>query len=209
MKRKSNKTLVLDFYRNVIRERNPDLIDDYVSNNYIQHSPLMKDGKSGLREAIEYLKKLPNPEVVVKSPIVLAIAEDDYVMLLLDLNFMGKHLSVADLFKVIDGKVVEHWDAIQDISSAALSVPLFDVDTNALLKDDDKIMVQKQLDLRRSKIHRIIVEGNVVGVQSESDKSGKRYAAYCFVKIVDSKIVQSWNVEQAIPDTMYHHNGML
>jgi len=208
MNSKSNKELVLDFYRKIIRDRNGDLIDDYIDDNYIQHSPSMKDGKAGLREAIEYLKKLPKPEVV-KSPIVLAIAEGDYVMLLLDLNFMGKHLSVADLFKVIDGKINEHWDAIQDISSTEESVPLFNADANAVLSDDDKTLVKKHIDLRGGRIHRIIVEGNVVGVQSEIDKSGKRYAAYDFMKIVDSKIVQSWNVEQAIPDTMSHHNGML
>ena len=208
MNSKSNKELVLDFYRKIIRDRDGDLIDDYIDDNYIQHSPSMKDGKAGLREAIEYLKKLPKPEVV-KSPIVLAIAEGDYVMLLLDLNFMGKHLSVADLFKVIDGKINEHWDAIQDISSTEGSVPPFNADTNAVLSDDDKTLVKKHIDLRGDRIHRIIVEGNVVGVQSEINKSGKRYAAYDFMEIVDSKIVQSWNVEQTIPDTMSHHNGML
>lgn len=208
MNSKSNKELVLDFYRKVIRDRNSDLIDHYVSDSYVQHSPSMKDGKAGLLEAMEYLKKLLKPEQV-KSPIILALAEGDYVMLLLDLNFMGKHLSVADLFKLIDGKISEHWDAIQDVSSTELSVPLFDVDTNIVLKDDQRKLVNKHIDLRRGRIHRIVVEGDVVGVQSEIDKSGKRYAAYDFMKIVDSKIAQSWNVEQAIPDTMSHHNGML
>ncbi len=208
MNNKSNKQVVLEFYRKVIRDRNADLIDNYIDVNYIQHSPSMKDGKAGLREAIEYLKKLPKPEEV-KSPIVLAIAEGDYVMLLLDLNFMGKHLSVADLFKVIDAKISEHWDAIQDISSAEFSVPLFDVETNAVLKDDDRTLIKKHLDLRGGKIHRIIVEGDVVSVQSEIDMSGKRYAAYDFMKIIDSEIVQSWSVEQAFPDAMYHSNDML
>ena len=208
MNNNSNKKLVLDFYKKVIGERNADLIDHYVNDQYIQHSPSLKDGKEGLREAIEYLKLLPKPPEQ-KSPIVLAIAEGDSVMLLLDLNFMGKHLSVADLFKVIDGKINEHWDAIQDISSTEGSVPLFNADANAVLSDDDKTLVKKHIDLRGGRIHRIIVEGNVVGVQSEIDKSGKRYAAYDFMKIVDSKIVQSWNVEQAIPDQIYHHNGML
>ena len=208
MNNNSNKKLVLDFYKKVIGERNADLIDHYVNDQYIQHSPSLKDGKAGLREAIEYLKLLPkSPEQ--KSPIVLAIAEGDYVMLLLDLNFMGKHLCVADLFKIIDGMIVEHWDAIQDISSTELKVPLFDVDTNAALSDVDKTLVEKHPDLRRDKIHRITVEGNVAGVQSEIDKSGKRYACYDFLKIIDSKIVQSWRVEQAIPENMTNSNGML
>ena len=208
MNNNANKKLVLDFYRNVVRDKNSDLIDEYISDGYRQHSPSMKDGKAGLHEAVEYLKLLPRPEVQ-KSPIVLAIAEGDYVMLLLDLNFMGKHLSVADLFKVIDGMIVEHWDAIQDISSTELNVPLFDVDTNAVLSDVDKTLIEKHPDLRRDKIHRIIVEGNVAGVQSEIDKSGRRYACYDFLKIIDSKIVQLWRVEQAFPENMSNSNGML
>jgi predicted SnoaL-like aldol condensation-catalyzing enzyme len=207
MKNISNKKLVLAFYMEVIGQRNSDLIDHYVSDNYTQHSPLMKDGKSGLREAIEYLKLLPKPQDQT-SPVVLAIAEGDYVLLLLDLHLMGKHLCVTDLFKVIHGKISEHWDAIQEISTE-LSVPVFDVDTDAVLTDDDKELANKHLDLRRGKIHRIIVEGNVVGVQSEIDKSGKRCAAYDFIKIVESRIIQSWSVEQEFPDMMYHQNGIL
>ena len=121
----SNKNLVLELYKKVIRDRNGDLIDTYISDDYIQHSPSMKDGKAGLRDAIEYLKSLPKPKEE-KSPIILAIDDGDFVMLLLDLSFMGKHLTVADLFKVIDGKIVEHWDAIQDITSNEINIPAFD-----------------------------------------------------------------------------------
>lgn len=204
----SNKKLVLDFYKQVVGGRNGDLIDRYISDNYIQHSPSMKDGKAGLREAVEYLKRLPKPQEQ-KSPIVLAIAEGDFVMLLLDLNFMGKHLSVADLFKVVDGMVVEHWDAIQDITSAGLTVPVLNIDEVAILNESDKASVTKYLDSKQSKVHRIITDGNVVGAQSEVSKSGKRFVAYDFMKIVDSKIVQSWCVEQEIPEVMGHGNGMI
>ncbi len=100
----SNKNLVLDLYKKVIRDRNGDLIDTYISDDYIQHSPSMKDGKAGLRDAVEFLKSLPKPKEEDKSPIILAIADGDYVMLLLDLSFMGKHLLVADLFKVFNGQ---------------------------------------------------------------------------------------------------------
>lgn len=208
MNNKSNKELVLWFYKKVIGQRNSDLIDDYVSDDYVQHSPSMKDGKAGLKDALEMLKQFPKPEEV-KSPIVLAIAEGEYVMLLLHLTFMGRHLCVADLFKVAGGMIVEHWDAVQDLSSTELSVPQFDVDTEAVLSGPDRTLVKNHLDFREGKIYRIVTEGNIAGVQSEFVRQGKRYAAYDFMKIVDSKLVQSWNVEQAIPDTIPHRNGML
>jgi predicted SnoaL-like aldol condensation-catalyzing enzyme len=208
MNSKSNKELVLDFYRKVIRDRNSDLIDDYVDDNYIQHSPVMKDGKAGLREAMEFLKKLPKPEQV-KSPIVLALAEGDYVMLLLDMTFMGKHLSVADLFRIIDGMVVEHWDAVQEVTTTEASIPFFDVDENFEISDEHKTMLKKQFETSPRKVHRMITEGNVVGVQSEGEKSGKRFVFYDFVRLVDSKIIHSWRVEQEIPAVLNHNNGMI
>jgi predicted SnoaL-like aldol condensation-catalyzing enzyme len=225
----SNKNLVLDLYKKVVRDRNGDLIDTYISDDYIQHSPSMKDGKAGLREAIEYLKSLPKP-TEEKSPIILAVEDGGYVMLLLDLSFMGKRLSVADLFKVIDGKIVEHWDAVQDITGSATNVPTFSVaeeydikvgENNKnlirLLFDDadlNKIDVNKEFsDVLRQrqpvKLHRILACGNVVGVQSEGVKSGKPYVFYDFINLIDSKITQHWSVEQEIKLALTHNNGMI
>ena len=115
-----------------------------------------------------------------KSPIVLAIAEAEYVMLLLDLNLMGKHLCVTDLFRVVNGKVVEHWDAIQDLSALEISLPMFEIDMNVVLNDDDNALVMQHLDHKQTKVHRTVTEGNVVGVQSEVYKSGKRFVSYDF-----------------------------
>jgi len=208
MNSKSNKELVLDFYRKVIRDRNGDLIDDYIDDNYIQHSPSMKDGKAGLLEAIEYLKKLPKPEQA-KSPIVLALAEGDYVMLLLDMTFMGKHLSVADLFRIIDGRVVEHWDAVQEVTFSEARIPFFDIDENFKITDEHRTLLRKHFEGSPRKVYRMIAEGNLVGVQSEGERSGKRFVFYDFVSIVDSKIIHSWRVEQEIPGLLNHNNGMI
>ena len=225
----SNKNLVLDLYKKVIRDRNGDLIDTYISDDYIQHSPSVKDGKAGLREAIEYLKSLPKP-TEDKSPIILAIADGDYVMLLLDLYFMGKRLSVADLFKVIDGKIVEHWDAVQDITGNATNVPTFTVaeeydikvgESNKnlirLIFDDadlNRIDVNKEFSdaLRQRQpvtLHRILTFGNVVGVQSEGVKSGKSFVFYDFIKTDHGQIIQHWWVEQEIVLVTTHKNGMV
>jgi predicted SnoaL-like aldol condensation-catalyzing enzyme len=230
----SNKDLVLDLYKNVIRDRNSDLIDTYISDDYIQHSPSMKDGKAGLRDAIEYLKNLPKP-TEEKSPIILAIADGDYVMLLLDLSFMGKHLLVADLFKVFNGKVVEHWDAIQDLTGIPIIIgtivtPAFNAteehdnkvsESNKSLisllfndSDPNRINVNKEFSdtLKKRqpvKLHRILAYGNVVGVQSEGIRSGKPFVFYDFISIVDSRIMQHSYVEQVIILTLTHNNGMI
>ena len=231
----SNKNLVLDLYRKVIRERNGDLIDTYISDDYIQHSPSMKDGKVGLRDAIEYLKSLPKLKEEDKSPIILAIAEGDYVMLLLGLSFMGKQLLVADLFKVLNGKVVEHWDAIQDITGIPIIIgtvvsPTFNVAENhdinvsesnkTLIRlhfndsAPDSIDVNKEFSdaLRQRqpvKLHRILAYGNLVGLQSEGIISGKPFVFYDFVNIIESRITKHCCVAQEIVQVLSHNNGMI
>jgi len=225
----SNKTLVLDLYKKVIKERNGDLIDTYISDDYIQHSPSMKDGKAGLREAVEYLKLMPKPKED-KSPIILAIEDGDYVMLLLDLSFMGKHLAVADLFRVHNAKIVEHWDAVQDITGASVIVPDFNViegrdlgeiernetlvrslfNGSVLNNADDNREFSDSLHQRNpAKLHRILSIGNIVGVQSEGIRSGKPFVFYDFLSITDSRITKHWSVEQEIPATLGHNNGMI
>ena len=57
MEQKSNKTIVLECYRKIIRDVDLSLVDSYVNDNYIQHSPSIKDGKVGLIEMMTFLKK--------------------------------------------------------------------------------------------------------------------------------------------------------
>jgi predicted SnoaL-like aldol condensation-catalyzing enzyme len=111
MENKSNKTIVLECYRKIIRDLDLDVIDIYVSDAYIQHSPTVRDGKAGLAEMLGFLKKLPKSQFKSPSPIIRVVAEDDLVAVHLDISFMGKKMAVVDLYRLENGKLVEHWDA--------------------------------------------------------------------------------------------------
>lgn len=115
METKTNKQIVADFYRDVIRDRKTELLDHYIHDNYLQHSPMLKDGKAALVDAINYLKLMPKPVEPAASPIVMMLAEEDKVMALLDINFMGKRLAVVDIFRLKEGKITEHWDIRQEV----------------------------------------------------------------------------------------------
>src|ERR1700761_5753824 len=115
METKSNKTIVLECYRKIIRDLDLSLVDEYVSDNYIQHSPTVKTGKAGLLEMLNFLKMIPKPAGEQPSPIIRVIAEDDLVAVHLDVKFMGKRVAVVDIFRIADGKLAEHWDVGQTI----------------------------------------------------------------------------------------------
>ena len=115
MENQSNKEVVLDFYRKIIRDRDFSFVDKYIKENYIQHSPNVKTGKAGLVEMLAFLKNMPKPAENAPSPIVRVIAEGDMVVVHLDVTFMGKRMAVVDLFRLENGRLAEHWSVEQEV----------------------------------------------------------------------------------------------
>jgi predicted SnoaL-like aldol condensation-catalyzing enzyme len=116
MEQKSNKIIVAEFYKRIVGQRDSSLINQYVHEHYIQHSPMGRDGRESLFEMVEFLKRLPQP-AETKSPVKRLIGDGDLVVIQLDITFMGKRMVVIDLFRVADGMLAEHWDAVQEITA--------------------------------------------------------------------------------------------
>jgi len=110
-----NKTIVRECYQKIIRDLDLSLVDTYVREDYIQHSPTVPTGKEGLLQMLEFLKTLPKPAKPVPSPIIRVIGDRELVAVHLDINFMGKRAAVIDLFRLENGQLAEHWDASQYI----------------------------------------------------------------------------------------------
>jgi len=111
----TQKQKVLSFYKQIVGQRKAELIPEFIAENYKQHNPTVKQGRAGITEMINYLKTLPSQPEGAKSPIVRAIQEGDLVVTHLDVSFMGRRMAVIDLFKLKDGMLTEHWDAIQPL----------------------------------------------------------------------------------------------
>ncbi|MEO6184984.1 MAG: ester cyclase [Steroidobacteraceae bacterium] len=114
----ANKKLVLDFYEQIIGRKDFDAAQPFMGSTYKQHAPYAADGPDGLRAWLKGFKDaFPNHRYEVK----LVIAEGDFVML--HLHGMGgpnpHGESVVDIFRVENGRVVEHWDIIQPIPDTA------------------------------------------------------------------------------------------
>jgi predicted SnoaL-like aldol condensation-catalyzing enzyme len=88
--------------------------EKYLGPYYKQHNPMAEDGKEGLKKFIEWRKKaLPNAKSVIKR----IFADGDYVIVHVhSIREPGtRGVAIIDIYRLEDGKVVEHWDVIQDI----------------------------------------------------------------------------------------------
>ncbi|GAB4025367.1 nuclear transport factor 2 family protein [Spirosoma koreense] len=116
----TNKSIIRDFYRRAIGQGDIAFAETIIADDYMQHSASVKPGKAGLLEALQLMKQLPKPPTT-SAPFMRLIAEDDYVVTNMAFGWGGKQKVVVDLFRFRDGKVVEHWDAIQDQSTTTLN----------------------------------------------------------------------------------------
>ena len=90
----------------------------YFGPRYIQHNPGAPDGIEGFKAFIALRKeKFPNAKGEIKRVFV----DGDYVILHVHAvrNPGERGSAIVDIFKLEDGKIVEHWDVVQPIPEKA------------------------------------------------------------------------------------------
>lgn len=117
----ANKALAVALIEDVLMGKNPSKIGEYISADmYHQHNPQIKDGLSGIVQAVEYLTSQNNMFQYTKIHKVLG--EGNFILTVSEgLWNGGKPHVFYDLFRMQDGKVVEHWDVIQEIPTEGLA----------------------------------------------------------------------------------------
>ncbi|PJJ84218.1 nuclear transport factor 2 family protein [Mucilaginibacter auburnensis] len=201
----SDKTIITGFYREIVRERRSELIPQYVQENYVQHSPMGKDGRQGLVQMVEFLKKLPPVPENEPTPIVHLIGQDDLVAAHLDIHFMGKHIKVIELFRVEDGKAAEHWEVTEELTDA--TQPFIKLALNSRVSSPLDFLegVYKQQDIV---IHRIIKEGELMAIHAQAKDGANSIALFDIYQFKADKLIGHWHVKQPVPEMMPHSNGM-
>jgi len=82
-------------------------------DKYIQHNPQIADNLSGLGSA---LQAMAAQGITMKYEWVhKVLGERNFVLVVSEGAFGGKQTSFYDLFRVENGKIAEHWDAIETI----------------------------------------------------------------------------------------------
>ncbi len=119
-----NKELVLQAFDTLFNKRDYKAAERYWSSNYIQHSAHIQPGRDGLFNLIRSM-----PESLKYEP-GLVLAENDYVIVHGRFSGTGrpKNWIGADVVRVADGMLAEHWDVLQDEATKAESqsgLPMF------------------------------------------------------------------------------------
>ncbi len=111
----ANKKLVFDFWREVFQARNMEKADKYMAKNYIQHNPTVPSGRQAFTDYFGQFEQRPVKETI--DNLVSIVAERDLVILarrreLKDPENEGETYTTTwfDMFRIEDGKIVEHWD---------------------------------------------------------------------------------------------------
>lgn len=110
----ANKALVAAFVDDILVNGRMEKLTGYIDgDNYIQHNPQIADGLSGLGAALE---AMANAGITMKYDTVhKVLGEGNFVLSVSEGTFAGAPTSFYDLFRVADGKIVEHWDTIETI----------------------------------------------------------------------------------------------
>ena len=82
--------------------------------NYAEHSPLLADGVSALREALK--AEGEHGRRIDYHRVHRVLAEGNFVLSVSEGYFDGAHASFYDLFRVEQGQVVEHWGTTEKIA---------------------------------------------------------------------------------------------
>jgi predicted SnoaL-like aldol condensation-catalyzing enzyme len=122
----ANKKLAVDFFNLLLVQKKPqEAFDKYAGKNYIQHNPVAADGHA---PAIKFLSDwfARNPKSIIQ--IKRVIAEGDLVAIHHHMRTAPEVRGTAavDIFRIENGKVVEHWDVVQPIpEKSANDHPMF------------------------------------------------------------------------------------
>lgn len=117
---KENATVVVDFFQHLMNEHDFDYtLKTYGGGSYVQHNRAIPNDITGLIGYVQNMtKRFPDYSFDVKR----IYADRDYIIMHSHTTLKAKHRGnekkgfiITDTFKLKEGKLIEHWDAIQPI----------------------------------------------------------------------------------------------
>lgn len=112
-----NKKLVLEAFDTLFNKRDYATAEKFWSPHYIQHSAHIAAGREGL---FDLIKSLP-PTLRYEAGVI--VANGEFVIVHGRFSGFGQAVNwiAADILRIQDGILIEHWDVIQDEATAQQS----------------------------------------------------------------------------------------
>jgi predicted SnoaL-like aldol condensation-catalyzing enzyme len=114
-----NRATVLGFVEMAFNDKKvEEAVARYVGSTYIQHNPRIPDGIDGL---LTFASSLQAQLRLAYSDIRQVIAEGDLVVVYSKITYFPDDpgTAAADIFRLEHGKIVEHWDILQEIPATS------------------------------------------------------------------------------------------
>ena len=115
-KTNENKAIIDNFVQTILIKGDMSKINQFIDNEdsaYIQHNSMVADGLSGLGKALGELAEAGTPMIYKKNHKILG--EGNFVLAVSEGVFLNEDVAFYDLFRIDNGKIVEHWDVIEAI----------------------------------------------------------------------------------------------
>jgi predicted SnoaL-like aldol condensation-catalyzing enzyme len=105
-----NKQLAITAYQRIFGDMDSTGVDEFMSEGFIQHNPSTPDGQEGVKALVQMLisQGVPKQKIEFKH----VVAEGDIVFLHSRYEMAGKEWRFIDIYRVENGKLAEHWDAM-------------------------------------------------------------------------------------------------
>jgi len=116
----ANKMTAFEFYHLAINQKNFDAAAKFLGRRYTRDNPIVADGAQGLKALLAILRKKFSES---HNEIKRVFARDDCVTLHVHSvrTPSMRGFALVDMFKLENGKIVEHWDLRQEIPKQSVN----------------------------------------------------------------------------------------
>jgi predicted SnoaL-like aldol condensation-catalyzing enzyme/truncated hemoglobin YjbI len=152
LKKMTNLEIVTAINR-AVQEGDAETVASLVKENYIQHTPVVPDGRKGLVGFVTKIKKKELPAPQIKN--IRAMEDGEYIILHHDVSWPGKK-AMFEIFRMEDGLAAEHWSGIMDQPDKTVSGHSM-LDGATMIKD--RANTQKNKDLAKSFVEIVLING--------------------------------------------------
>ncbi|MVU81133.1 hypothetical protein GPX89_28285 [Nocardia sp. ET3-3] len=115
-----NSALVADYLEQVWNQGRADLVERFVAEDLIQHSPVMPDGRAGLIRVVESMHGA-SPEFRFETHRIVAEGDLVFAHSLYATGPDDPGTVVVDIYRIADGLIAEHWDVREQVPPATVN----------------------------------------------------------------------------------------